>query len=448
MSFGNIFSGIGYAIVGFAIGGWAGAAYGFAIGFGMSLLMDALAPDMPSPGQPQTAELAFPTATEGLNIPDVLGTSKMSGNIFQYFGNRVVEITEEQEGGKGGGGSQEVTTGYEYYLSWAMGICLGPVDYLYTIFAGDDVVWSGNLARPDSGGLETITLTITEYEESEVDKSYSESISYGNLSSEGYYGAYYQYSFTGLSSNPFSAFDDNPTTRTLNDALLFLYINGALPGQVGEYSYVGFSSYISHTWDSATGLFRIILDNPISYTLQAGETFSHFLLVMNGTVTISTVTDERTMGTAYFYFGTDDHAINTKMQGDIANTPAYRHLCYIFFDDNYIGPYNRVAAMKFVIGKFPQLDFNANNVIGVYDYNPAHAIWYIQTNDWMAQLPEEYMDAVTFSAVADTLYSEGRGISILFDRQQTALAYIENILNHVGGVMRYSATGDLSEEPE
>jgi hypothetical protein len=68
------------------------------------------------------------------------------------------------------------------------------------------------------------------------------------------------------------------------------------------------------------------------------------------------------------------------------------------------------------------------------------------TNKFQAHLPEEHMDSITYSKSSDTLYAEGRGIGILFDRQQTALAYIETILNHVGGIMRYSGSGDLSDE--
>lgn len=324
MSFGNFISGVFGGIVGFFIGGPVGAAWGFGIGFGMGVAMDALAPDMPSPGQPQTAELAFPSATEGLNVPDILGTTKLSGNIFQYFGNRTVEVTEKS-GGKGGGGGEEYTTGYKYYLSWAMGICLGPVDYIYAVYAGDDLIWSGELVRPVSGGLEIVPL-----------------------------------------------------------------------------------------------------GGDVSKGIESG--------------------DAPVIGNMYFYFGTDDQVSNSKMVGDISNTPAYRGLCYAYFDDNYIGDYNRLPAIKFIIGKFPQLTFNTNEVIDSYDYNPAHAIWYIMTNELMANLPEEFMDEVTFSDSADTLLSENKGVSILFDRQQTALAYLETIMNHIGAIMRYACDGDLSDE--
>jgi len=341
ISFGNIISGIFGGIIGFFSGGPAGAAWGFAIGFGGSLAMDALAPDMPSPGQPQTADLAFPSAEEGINIPDILGTTKLSGNIFAYFNPRTVEVWEEGDSGGcgGGGGGEDYLTGYKYFLSWAMGICIGPTDYLYAIYAGDDLIYSAELARPVSGGVQVITL--------------------GDMDT--------------ICGNP-------------------------LP------------------------------DDQVEQLLT---------------------------GTVYFYFGTDDQAINSKMAAKIPDVPAFRGLCYAYFDDCYIGDYNRLPAIKFIVGKRPVLTFNANESINVYDddepahaydYNPAHAIWYIMTNDLHSGLPEDFLDASNFSDVADVLYEEQRGVSILFDRQQTAQAYIETILTHIGGIMNPSLDGDLSGE--
>ena len=319
MSFGNFFSGLVGAFYGFMKGGPYGAAIGFVVGFVLSLAADALAPDMPSPGQPQTAKLNFPSADEGLPIPDALGTTKLTGNYFQYFGNRTVEVKEET-GGKGGSG-EEIVTGYKYYLSFAMGICLGPVDYLRAVYSGDDLIWSGALQRPTSG-LQIVPL--------------------------------------------------------------------ALVAEEGE---------------------------------SAVE-----------------------IGYMYFYYGTDNQITNSKMAGNISNTPPYRGLCYAFFDDICIGGFNRVPALKFIIGKYPQLSFNENEVIDTYDYNPSQAIWYVMTNDLMANLPEEFMDEVTFSDEADVLLAEERGVSMLFDRQQTSLAYIETILNHVGGIVTYGCDSKLEDE--
>ena len=147
------------------------------------------------------------------------------------------------------------------------------------------------------------------------------------------------------------------------------------------------------------------------------------------------------VGSMTFYFGTDDHAQNATvgaLVGDSINTP-YRNLCYAIFNDCYIGSYNRVPTFKFIVRKTPAIDFNANHIISVLDYNPAHAMWYILHD--MVGLPEEWLDESDFSDIADVLNSESRGISILFDQQTEALSYLQNILTHIDGVIRYGNDG-------
>jgi|GEM_PF-3524463 len=75
------------------------------------------------------------------------------------------------------------------------------------------------------------------------------------------------------------------------------------------------------------------------------------------------------------------------------------------------------------------------------DYNPAHAIWYILNQ--MVGLPSSWLDAASFNAAAATLYGENRGVSIRFNDQLDALGYVESLLAHVGGVLRYGAGGKL-----
>ena len=147
------------------------------------------------------------------------------------------------------------------------------------------------------------------------------------------------------------------------------------------------------------------------------------------------------VGSMTFYFGTDDHVQNATVAGIVGsslNSP-YRNLCYAVFNNCFIGTYNRVSTFKFVVRKTPAINFNANHIIDVLDYNPAHAIWYILHD--MVGLPEEWLDANDFSDVANVLNSESRGISILFDTQTEALSYIQNILTHVDAVIRYGNDG-------
>jgi len=310
MTTGMIIGGILGGVIG-AFFGPAGIYYGATIGFGIGAMVDPLTPDMPAPGQPELGNLNISTSSEGLPIKDVLGTTKIAqGNILWYGAQHVVEITEEVEtGGKGGGGTEELVTGHNFYVSWALGICIGPVDTLYTIYNGDDVVWSGELNRPLAGGEETIILT--------------------------------------------------------------------------------------------------------------------------------------DMGSMTFYFGTADQVANVTLTSkleDATLSPAYRHQCYAFFNDCCTGKYERIPTMKFVLRKCPTFAFNANETIQTYDYNPAHAKYYILNT--LLEIPTTYLNATAFSDEADTLSTEERGISICFNAQGPALnTYLEPILAHIDGILRWGNDG-------
>jgi len=148
------------------------------------------------------------------------------------------------------------------------------------------------------------------------------------------------------------------------------------------------------------------------------------------------------MGSMTFYFGTDDQTANSvigsKLEDPTLNVP-YRHLCWAFFNDCCIGKYTRMPTMKFVVGKFPSFAFSSDNKIQLYDYNPAHALYYIFSE--MLGLPTNYFHSGDFSTVASTLKDENRGVSILFAQQTVALSYIESVLSHVDGIIRYGVDG-------
>lgn len=303
MSLGSLIGIATGAVLGFFIPG-VGIFMGAALGLGLGMMLDPITPDVNAPS-PLQGELQITTSSVGTLISDLLGTAKFTGNLFWYGLERSEEQTEEV-GGKGGG--ETVVTGYKYYMSWAMGLCLGEIDTLYTVYNGEDeVVWEGVLHRPESGGEETITLT--------------------------------------------------------------------------------------------------------------------------------------DMGSAVLYFGTDDQVANTKLGAALEDptlNPPYRGLCWVFFDDCYIGSYHRMPTMKFVMRKSPVCTFDSDDNFGqiaTYDYNPMHAIWYILHD--MTDLPEGWLHDADFLSVAETLYNETRGISILFDRSQPAMSYIEAINSHIDGILRY-----------
>ena len=325
MSSGTIIGGVAGGVIGGVIGCFTpigpfyGAYLGFTIGAGIGGIIDPITPDINTPGKPASQKLDIMTNEVGIPIPDILGTAKLSGNLLWFGNERSVEVTETQSvGGKGGGSSSTtVTTGYKYYMSWAMGICLGPVDGLIAIYKDNEIIWgrpsSGYLARPGSGGQETVPLTGSD------------------------------------------------------------------------------------------------------------------------------------QGTIIFYYGTSDQVANsnmgTHMDDSTLNVP-YRNLCWVYFQDYLIGDYNRMPQMSFVVYKSPTCSFDSGDTysaINTLDYNPVHAIWYILTE--MAGLSASRLNTATFLAVAATIHTEGRGISMNMNSAQEITTYIQSILAHIRGIVKYSSDG-------
>jgi len=68
------------------------------------------------------------TNQEGAVVPLVFGKSRISANLMWYGNLETEEVVEQVEsGGKGGGGgTQDVTVGYKYYMDIWEALCIGP----------------------------------------------------------------------------------------------------------------------------------------------------------------------------------------------------------------------------------------------------------------------------------------------------------------------------------
>lgn len=316
--------------------GWVGAIVGFVIGAVIGgYLPVLLAPDVPNPPGCPLQPLQFTTNEIGLSIPELLGTGKMSGNLLGFGGERSEEVTQKVGGGKGGGGgSKKQVVGHKYYMSWAIGLCMGPVDEVLTIFRNEDVVWSGNVTRPVSGGKETIVIP--------------------DMGSVVF----------------FFGTDDQDASGVVNIKEIAV-------------DSIEFPLF----WTTGTILIPRLVSGstPIEYTLN------------------------------------------------------HRGLCWAFFNDCYIGDYNRMPTMRFALRKTPAKAFSEYGTVQALDYNPAHAIRHILHD--LAGLPEAWLDDTDFATMAQTLYLEGRGISLLMDSQNDAMSYIETINGHIDGIVRYGNDG-------
>lgn len=124
------------AVIGFFIPG-SYVALGAAIGGMVGGAIDP--PKGPKIEGPRLNDLNVQTSTYGAQIPVIHGTVATFGNIFWVENNKLKETkTTEEQGGKGGGG-QEVST-YSYSATFALGLCLGPVDGIGRIWCSGKLI--------------------------------------------------------------------------------------------------------------------------------------------------------------------------------------------------------------------------------------------------------------------------------------------------------------------
>ncbi|MBY6055375.1 glycoside hydrolase/phage tail family protein [Leisingera daeponensis] len=117
------------------IGGMVGSAVGSVVD---SMIIASMMPDQRIDGA-RLDSLTVTTSTEGSVIPRVYGRSRVGGNIIWATDFRE-EITETTQGGGKGGGPSVTSTTYNYYASFAVALCDGPITGIGRIWADGDLM--------------------------------------------------------------------------------------------------------------------------------------------------------------------------------------------------------------------------------------------------------------------------------------------------------------------
>ena len=142
-------------------------------------------------------------------------------------------------------------------------------------------------------------------------------------------------------------------------------------GKAGTtYQTVGYRYYAS--W--AQGFCLGPVDEILSLMRDDDVLWSGSLLredAVNGEISV----EVEDLGTVTFYFGTDDHQVNNTLGTFLADTSLnipYRHQCWAFFDDCYLGDFNRVPAISLIVRKVPATPaaMGGVSIVSYYDYNP------------------------------------------------------------------------------
>lgn len=119
------------------------------------------------------------------------------------------------------------------------------------------------------------------------------------------------------------------------------------------------------------------------------------------------------------------------------NIPAFRGVAaliarqvYLAANNPYIKPWAVVAR------RIPASWYAAKATINTDDANPALILYELLTNtSWGLGYSSGDLDLTSFTAAADTLYTEGFGLSFLWGDQQPIEAFIDEVLRHIEGAL-------------
>lgn len=143
---------------------------------------------------------------------------------------------------------------------------------------------------------------------------------------------------------------------------------------------------------------------------------------------------------------------NTYLVGQLGSLiPAYRGVFSLVLRRFYIGNNPYLKKMAFRVRRVANLtaggaQWNSGKAnINDGDLNPAHIIRECLTDsEWGMDYPASIIDDASFSAAADTLLTEGFGLSLLWNQQESIEQFVQRILDHIDGVLREDpATGDI-----
>jgi hypothetical protein len=87
----------------------------------------------------------------------------------------------------------------------------------------------------------------------------------------------------------------------------------------------------------------------------------------------------------------------------------------------------------------PIIDELGNPVMGtgaIQAMNPAHIIYELLTNrEWGRGLPASALNLASFAAAADTLYDEGFGLCLRWNRRDSLESFLQSVADHIGAVL-------------
>jgi hypothetical protein len=143
-------------------------------------------------------------------------------------------------------------------------------------------------------------------------------------------------------------------------------------------------------------------------------------------------------GTMVVWKGTNTQGADSYLQSVIGcSLPGYRGVCYAVLRGMYLGTSAYIKPLSITFRRCPnQLGVPSGHERIGEDANPACALYELLTEPrWGLGLPSGSVDLTSFRAAAETLFTEGVGISMIVDSQSPGNKLAEEILRHIDAVL-------------
>lgn len=323
------------------------------------------------------------------------------------------------------GGSKKQTIGYRYNLAMHMILCHGPIDYISKIVVGEKTVWTG---ISNGGEISIFQSDIFGGDEKEGGISGSLDLDMGEPTQP-------KNSFLTSLLGPII-----PAYRKVVGVVLKDMYLGTTP-YLKPWSFVG--TRILKTSDGEDQWYpekasiskgEEVVPDPIEFDLDSVFPNISFgpLGDYPATMTIGPFSDFREIRAGVGGARADDRFVfNDVVYGTVDNEEYdYGHLFRVMSPGEIVTVKIRNVApfQHFGTGKLEAVAIARPQP----DMNPVHIIRECLTNtDWGMGYPSTDIDDLNFAQVADTLYDEGLGISIVWDRSMDIYNFVEEILRHI-----------------
>ncbi len=369
------------------------------------------------------------------------------------------------------GKSKSIVTGFRYYLGMHFGVCYGPVDAVKEIRVGDKLAWSGeqtasgtiSIDQPSlfggdkkEGGISG-SLAVCMGEAAQTPNSYLQSQLGNDIPAyRGVLGMVWNGMVAAV--NPYIkpwAFRVQRITEGWHNDSTWYEAKAVIGSQL-----VAYDAY----WDWQQVALYVPPD-PAAFTVPAsGYTSQQAPFGHTGDYAVSPLQNtEWAKDTAMWMkrtIVTDGRDITLRFN-------VIENGALVYWDGVYVGGFNTTNVQLayglsdqtltipgtlatpgshelaiYAMDESANYGSNDNTYIGCVvegdnDMNPAHIIYQCLTDpDWGMGYPTSAIDDANFTEVADTLYSEGFGLSFLWNQPDQIKSFIRMVLDHIGGVLR------------